>query len=125
MGVSLASNPHQAPHVTQVALWPCEMVSDFNQWYFMRDTKRIVRVGIWIEECLGVKSGQVVACQCAKFPGSGCSSKEIHWQWGKSGKLRHKSAGTCLMAPTRGGNRLTMGSCDDVGVTAWSFKERV
>eukprot|EP00929_Paragymnodinium_shiwhaense_P014371 TRINITY_DN122276_c0_g1_i1.p1 TRINITY_DN122276_c0_g1~~TRINITY_DN122276_c0_g1_i1.p1 ORF type:complete len:595 (+),score=125.01 TRINITY_DN122276_c0_g1_i1:67-1851(+) len=93
----IASNPMQDPHVARPKLDKCEARSDYNQWYFMQDTGRLVHIGIWTEECLGVKkSSEVVICQCAKYPGSGCSDKEIRWTKRGAGQFVHDSTGTCL-----------------------------
>merc|ERR1712151_1143442 len=100
--------------------------SDWNHWYHMRGTGRIIHIGIWTEECLGVKlsgpAGQVdesadelpvVSCQCAKYPaqqGSGCTSKEIRWKPQKGGRLEHVGTGRCLAFKKPAGKRGGRGS---------------
>lgn len=131
--VALASNPLQEPHVSEVGLQPCSVSSDYNQWYLMRDTKRIVHIGIWIEECLGVKTFlghqtkkglPVVACQCAKYDVGGCTKEEIEWEYTASGLLRHVATGRCVASLKDGGKLRAIKDCAENAASTWLFKDR-
>ncbi|CAE8625130.1 unnamed protein product [Polarella glacialis] len=134
--IALASNPRQNPHVSPAGLQPCAVWSDYNQWYLMKNTRRLVHIGIWTEECLGVKeprdanqeNAEVVVCQCAKYAGSGCSEREIEWKWiEKLGMLKHESSGRCLTTTGMQGRLAAALSCDrspEERRNKWAFEDR-
>mmetsp|Transcript_122100 Transcript_122100/g.345293 ORF Transcript_122100/g.345293 Transcript_122100/m.345293 type:complete len:400 (+) Transcript_122100:1-1200(+) len=128
-GVEIASNPMQQPHVSPAALRPCAELSNHNQWYLMPETQRLVHIGIWTEECLGVrgsgKKASVVVCQCARYPGSGCSADEIRWKRvDGEPELVHASTGWCLTRARKG--RMILAACNESmqKIQSWAFDER-
>merc|ERR1711933_515231 len=100
----------------------CDAVSDHNQWYFMKGTRQIVHIGQWTEECLGIRQQQVVICQCARYPGSGCSADEITWRRTKWGGLANRKSGICVQNT---GGYLTAAKCvkEDLAFQ-WDIQDR-
>eukprot|EP00928_Gymnodinium_smaydae_P048267 TRINITY_DN3225_c0_g2_i2.p1 TRINITY_DN3225_c0_g2~~TRINITY_DN3225_c0_g2_i2.p1 ORF type:complete len:561 (+),score=47.73 TRINITY_DN3225_c0_g2_i2:33-1715(+) len=123
-GVEIASNPMQHPHVSPAQMQKCSAWSDHNQWYFMQGTKRLVHIGIWTEECLGARGSDVVVCQCARYPHSGCAADEIEWKLSENGRnIVHAATGLCLQYAS---SRLLVAECHHAGASQqeWTFLTR-
>merc|ERR1712159_487482 len=91
----------------------------------MQQSRRIVHIGIWTEECLGARGSRVVVCQCARFPGSGCAEDEIKWRRSDDGlALLHEKSGLCLHAGKK--QRLAVAKCapSTEPRQQWKFENR-